>query len=80
MNDYRCPAWQVAKFVTRLKRLMKKNERYEVMGEEGVLVRVDEGSHEGAASASEGLDHVSEMLSVMDWLIEKGSHDIHVQS
>lgn len=46
------------------------------MGDKGVILKVNEGSHDGIADLGEQLRDGCEMLAAMDYLIEYRSLDV----
>ena len=78
LNDYRCPVYQIAKFVTKFRNTAEASGRFR-LGEKGCVVKINEGSHEGVANLHEELMEGCEMLGALDHLIEQRSSDSYLK-
>ena len=78
LNDYRCPVYQIAKFVTKFRSTAEASGRFR-LGEKGCVVKINEGSHEGVANLHEELMEGCEMLGALDHLIEQRSSDSYLK-
>lgn len=78
-KDYRCPVEQIAELTKRYPKARKwaaEQEIFNDLGEKGLLVKINEGSHEGLADLGDQLRDGCELLACMDYLIEEASHDV----
>lgn len=73
---------QIAKFAKKYRHFRtwnKNKQRFTEIGQKGLLVKVNEGSHEGLSDLKEQIKDGCEMLACMDYLIQEASVDVAIK-
>ena len=77
--DYRCPLWNVLKYVERFRQRVKSPEKNEEFVDKNILLNITESGHAGEIGTSYGIKEKAVYFGFLEYVLFTANKEIEVK-